>query len=167
MRYCILFLLIIVLLPNCGDKKDKNEKNSKTITSFKIEKTETEKTTEETEPKKSSGIMKKIFKGKDYDEDFFKGGTKTIKAKQYGVYIVESGDYVWKIAEKFITGYLKKDDYNKTHIGSIAYAINLVNHDKLFGGVYDDISVGDKLLIPLHYEEYIEEYIKKTQYIKH
>lgn len=164
MRYCILFLLIIFLLVNCKDKK--KEEKSKIITSFKTEKTEKE----EKETKKDTGIIKKIFKGKDYkdyDEDFFKDGIKTIKGKQYGVYIVESGDYVWKIAEKFITGYLKKDDYNKTHIGSIAYAINLVNHEKLFGGVSDDIAVGDKLLIPLHYEEYIEEYIKRTQYIKH
>ena len=160
MRYFIIFLIFILLFINCQKKEKKSKKEDKDIiSSFK---TKTIEKKEEPE-KKKPGIIKRIFKDRSYDEDFFKGGFKTIKGKKYGVYYTESGDNVWIIAEKFCKYYLKKEDYNKTDIGNVYYSINLVNYNKLFGGINDDLKVRDKVLIPLHYEEYIEEHIKRIR----
>jgi len=163
MRHIIFYLLaIIILLPSC-QKEEKKSKEQKIVKSFKTEKTGKDEAKEE---KKGSGIFKKIFKDKDYDDEFFEKGFKTIKGKKYGVYKVVPGDSVWKIAEKFCKDYLRKDDYTKTDIGNVHYSINLVNYNKLFGGVNDNLVVGKTILIPLHYEEYVEEYFRRIRYIK-
>lgn len=132
-----------MVLTNCTPKKAEENTTAKEeeksfVSSEKTPSTEqqqqpTVKTTEKT-PASSDG-------------EFFDNYV-TKKGKQCGIYTVKDGDNVWVIAEKY-AAYLYGSNYTKKDVGAIAVKINRLNYENLFGGVNDELKVGDKVYIEI------------------
>ncbi|MDD5066960.1 MAG: hypothetical protein PHF84_07920 [bacterium] len=145
MKRIAIFFIILFLLARCGpgnEKKQKAADHSRTGALSSENEPAPERLQETGTISGKSGIQ-------EGDPGFFKAGIKQIGNKRYGVYIVEAGDSVWVISEKVLRNYLKQEKFQKTDIGNWAYKINLANFATNFGGVKDELKIGDRILIPL------------------
>jgi len=144
MKYNFTFILMIVLfILACQKEKGVPVNRSKDKQEISPKK-EVQVIREE----KKSPLVNRQKKTSSGDE-FFKGGFKTTGDRKMGVYLVDTGDSIWVIAEKYVRDYKKMSNYTKKDIGNAAYRINLANYRGMKGGVNDDLKWGDKVLIPL------------------
>lgn len=140
MRIEISLFIAILIFTYCSNQKEKKDLQKDQITSI------TQKNMNNIQTYKEN--LKKT-NTTNSNLEFFKAGCQTFKDKKCGVYVVEAGDNVWIIAEKYFKNYKHQNKYLVNETGTMAYEINLMNFSNLPGGVNDNLKVGDKVFIPI------------------
>lgn len=135
--YYVVVFIIVSLFITCTPKKEMGNKSN----DLRNQTQSLQKYTQA--PEQNKKINSKA------DTSFFKGGIIITNNKKYGVYIVEENDNIWIIAKKCEQIYRGNPNYQKKDIGNWSYKINLANYREYFGGVNDELTIGEKILIPL------------------
>jgi LysM repeat protein len=97
-----------------------------------------------------SSYDKKVISEHRRGSAFFRGGTRSYKGKEVGVYFVIPDDNIWVIANNYLTYYKQKDGYEKKELVSVVDDILLLNYKKKAdGSIEPELHVRNRIYIPL------------------
>jgi len=156
-KLLINFIIFVLIINGCGRKEKSkgffknlgNKNKSKNMEVVSLRKKRVLSAAE----KKYYNAQKKYFKSKEMH---------ITSNEVYVDYTIRKGDNIWKISKRYAR-FLKGRSATKTDIGNISYLINKFNFARCFGGVKDNLKIGEKIYIPL---ESIKKAIEEGKALK-